>query len=468
MLRGELSSFRDLFKGRRILWQLFFGAYCVGLDQLLPIRWVNCLDEGSDFDLIARDCDVQFLTVEQPRQRRHNWIGSGIDVAFESSREAIKDILARHSKNEWQVTSSPACEPLESFCRGNGYRYVGVTSRTALEFAPKQRLHEALVETGLPRKEGLWLYPGARTLSELQAEFGSRFVLQAAVGAAGSGTFLVGNGEELSVAASRLGNVQVYATPHLGDVSLKINAAVMGGMAVAGYPNVQLSGVSQLATPWGGYCGNDYSATGRLDKAVIRDVQSQTERIGQWLASRGFEGLYGLDFVISEQDGRAYAVDLNPRWQGSTGLSLQLEIAAGRLPLAAVEFGYRSGLLDGRTVKSHQEEFARPLEGAQMCLRAPGSAAHVVPKSVRAGVYRSGTPAVFSASTIRFPGNIRDDDWLMMGGVPREGTTIDPGAWLVRLYTRGAVVGSTSFELNSRATAIANAAYRLFGFQVAC
>jgi ATP-grasp domain-containing protein len=463
MLPSDLTSFRDLFTGRRILWQLFFGAYCVGLDQLLPIRWVNCLDEGSDFDLISDQCDIRFRTVERPHQRRHNWIGSGIDVAFESSRDEIESILRRHPKHEWQITSSPACEPLETFCRENGYRYVGASARIASYFAPKRRLQEALHATGLPQTEGRWLQPGTRTLSEFQSEFGARFVLQAALGAAGSGTFLVRNDDDLQAAAARLGDVSVYVAPYLGGVSLNINAAVVGGLALTGYPNVQLSGVDQLATPWGGYCGNDYAAAGRLDKAVILEVQSQTDRIGKWLASHGFEGLYGLDFVISEYDGRAYAVDLNPRWQGSTSLSIQLELADGRLPLAAAEFAYRSGLIDRDTVESHREEFGQPLEGAQMCLRAPGTAAHVVEKPVRAGVYRSGAGTSFSESTVRFPGEVRDDEWLMVGGVPREGTVVDPGSWLVRISTKEAVAGRTSSELTPRASIIAASAYREFG-----
>lgn len=462
-----LSSYRDLFRGRHILWQFFFGAYCVGLDRLLPIRFVTCLDEGSDFDLIRQECGVELCSVEQPGRRRVNWIGAGIDRAFESCRGRMDPPLREHPREEWWVTSSPACEQLETFCLENGYRYAGIPSREVARFKPKQRLHEALRDLDLPRAEGLWFRPGSRTLAELQAALGARFVLQAALGAAGSGTFLIGGEADLRAASAKLGDASVYAAPYLGGLSLNINAAVVGGHAFAGCPNVQLSGAGALRTPWGGYCGNDYAAAARLDKSILSDVRLQTERIGLWLSSQGFEGLYGLDYIIREEDGRAYAVDLNPRWQGSTNLSIQMEMAGGRLPLAAAEFAYRCGLMHHETLERHRDEFSLPLEGAQMCLRAPRAGAPAVPRPVQAGVYRLEAGASFSRGGVRFSDMMRDDEWLMVGGVPRQGTRVDPGSLLVRVCTRRAVVGASSSQLSSWASTVASSVYGMFGLDAA-
>lgn len=466
-LPDVLSSYRDLFRGKRILWQFFYGAYCVGLDRLLPIRLVTCLDEGSDFDLIRQECGVEICSVEQPGRRRVNWIGAGIDRVFESCRSHIECSLREHPREEWWITSSPACEHLEAFCLENGYQYAGIPARGVARFKPKQQLHEALRDLDLPRAEGLWFRLGSRTLAELQTEFGARFVLQAALGAAGSGTFLIGNEHDLRAASAKLSDASVHAAPYLGDLSLNINAAVVGGHAFAGCPNVQLSGVGALHTPWGGYCGNDYAAAAHLDKAILHDVRTQTERIGHWLSSKGFEGLYGLDYIVREEDGRAYAIDLNPRWQGSTNLSIQMEMARGRLPLAAAEFAYRCGLMDSGSLERHREEFSLPLEGAQMCLRVPRAEPRVVPRPVQAGVYRWEGGASFSRSAVRFPNTLRDDEWLMVGGVPRQGTLIEPGAWLVRVCTRKTVSAASSAQLSSWASAVAASVYRLFGLDAA-
>lgn len=455
-----LGTFRDLFSSSRILWQCFFGSYCVGLDRLLPVTLVSCLDEGGDFDLIRDQCGIQFVSLEQPGVRRFNWIGSGIEVVTEKRCEEIETQLGASPRDRWLVTSTPASEKLEAYCRENGYRYVGTPARTASRFKHKQRLYEALEVLDLPRPAGRWLRLRGRGFQELRSEFSARFVVQRALGAAGSGTFLVSDESGLESAAAAVGDESIYVAPFLGGFSLNVNAIVVEGRAYPGFPNVQLSGVEQLSAPWGGYCGNDYTAASQLEGSLIRDVQAQTERIGEWLAREGFDGLYGLDFVINEDDGRAYGVDLNPRWQGSTVLSIQAELAAGRLPMAIAEFAWRCGVLERSSVEDQSEAFRRPIEGAQMCLRMPARPGHTVGDAVSPGLYRSGR---FLRPALRFEEFEQAGDWILTGGVPRQGTLVEPGAWLVRIYSKDRVVGDSSSALSGWASNVAVAAYRMFG-----
>lgn len=455
--RFSPGAFRGLFAGRRILWQCFFGAYCVGLDLLLPIELVRSLDDGSDFDLITDGCGIHFATVEHangPERRRRNWIGASIDVGFEQCRAAVEGRLRAHPRESWWLTSSPASSRLAAYCREHGYRDVGPSLESQQGFQAKSCLLEVLRDLRLPRMDGEWCSLRSTTHAELVRRLGQPLVLQAALGAAGSGTRLVRSETDLRRAAPFFGDERVLVSPYLGRISLNINAAVIGEEPFVGPPSVQLAGLDALGAPWGGYCGNDYSAAAGLDRTLVAAVQDQTERIGWWMAARGFQGLYGLDFVVSEQDGRAYAVDLNPRWQGSTALSIQAELAHGRLPLAAAEFACRVRVISPADVKVHADDFRRPLTGAQMCLRAPRTQGLRVAGDPRPGVYECAGEPRFVTRGFRLADCAGDDQWLITGGVPRMGTTVEPGAWLARVYTDRSVVGRDASALSPWASQV--------------
>src|SRR5688572_22901303 len=149
--RFSPGAFRSLFAGRRILWQCFFGAYCVGLDLLLPIELVRSLDDGGDFDLIRDRCGIHFATVEHAGEgRRRNWIGASIDVGFEQCRAAVEDRLRAHSRDSWWLTSSPASGQLAAYCREHGYGYIGPSLESQRRFQAKSCLLEILRDLRLP------------------------------------------------------------------------------------------------------------------------------------------------------------------------------------------------------------------------------------------------------------------------------------------------------------------------------
>jgi len=455
---------RKLPPHRRIFWQCFFGYYCVGLHQLLPIKIVSCLDNGSDFDLITRESGICFCTVERPGATRENWVGSGIDLVFRRRGPEIGSLLSSHPADDWLVTSTPASPLLESFCRDRGLAYIGPKPENAVPFQHKSALHRAACEIGLPNPNGRWVSPDSFSYPDLRHAYGDRFVLQRGLGSAGSGTYLVESRQAAETILRQWPDQQIYICPYLGDLSLNINAAVIGRNVCVGFPNVQLSGVRELGTPWGGYCGNDYSAAAEMDPALIERVQEFTERLGGWLASQGFEGLFGVDFVIDETNGLPFAVDLNPRSQGSTVVSTQAELQDGRLPLAAAELGYRCGLLTGSELRARIDQFRKPLRGAQLCLRSPSSAPHAIPSDVPPGIYRVEETMEFSQPGIGLGECRSPEDWLLTCGVPRLKTLVQPGAWLVRLFSNDTVSEGKSSQLNSRALKVSLLTYQLFGF----
>ncbi|MDA1313391.1 MAG: hypothetical protein O2968_08660 [Acidobacteria bacterium] len=455
-----------MFRGKHLLWQGFFGSYVVGLDRLLPVAAVSCLDDGSDFDLIRDGCNIEFCSVDAMRRRRTNWIGSGIDGIFQQRGPAIRELLRRYPKDSWLLTSSPPCPLMRTFCADLGYRYVGTQPEAIGQFKHKARLFEALDELQLPRIPGSWQRLGARSYEELASEFGSDVVVQQPLGAAGSATALLRSRADLDHLDNTFLGMDVWVAPYLGELSFNINAAVIGDLVCVGFPSVQLAGCEELGAPWGGYCGNDYTAATETDAAIIADVQQQTERVGEWLRSRGFEGVYGLDFVLNPADGRAYAVDLNPRWQGSTALSIQAELEAGRLPLMAALFGAQCGVFGSGDIRPLQESFRKPIRGSQLNLRCRMRVESTVTEPLQPGVYHLAGNLKFKHTAFRL-GDLNGDEVLLTGGVPRKGVVVEPGAWLCRLVSGRSVCIPHSPRLNRWAAQAADDVHSRFNFETA-
>jgi len=213
-------------------------------------------------------------------------------------------------------------------------------------------------------------------------------VVQLPEGAGGNGTVFVRSEADFIAAGVRFGEALLWVAPFLGDVSVNINAIATSSRAVTGYPSLQLTGLDELGAGHGGYCGNDFAATRLLPAETIEEVRGQTIRVGRWLSGLGYRGLYGLDFVLEAETGGAYAVDLNPRWQGSTLLSPQAELEAGRLPLAVAELAYKTGAFGETELLGHEDEFRTRITCSQMVLHSRAPVWTGVTGEVLPGVYQ--------------------------------------------------------------------------------
>ncbi len=156
----------------------------------------------------------------------------------------------------------------------------------------------------------------------------------------------------------------------MGSLPLNVDAVATSRGAVVGCPSVRIVGQSELYARAFGHCGNDFSATSKLPRSLLDAVRIQTERVSDWMASLGYRGLFGLDYVVDEGTGNPCAVDLNPRWQGSTSLQTQSVASLGIIPLAALEIAYRTRRLDARAVFA-LGDVDRPLQGSQVFLKVP-------------------------------------------------------------------------------------------------
>lgn len=422
------------------------GAFVAGLDRVCPIAAVACLDDGFDLDLIAARSGVRFCS----RERASGWRVRTPDPCTEEIIPAvgqeIDPILREDPCTRWALVCPRGNLALEHFARERGHRAICPPSGLYGWLNHKANFFSGLEALGLPRLPGRWLRAGEARFSVLRDSLGLPFVLQAARGQSGSGSYLIHGEPDLARACEGLADDEVWVAPFAGGLSLNINAFAMASRVAVAYPSVQLVGLSAVGARPLGYCGNDFTSTSSLPGETVLAAQEQAERIGGWLASLGFRGLFGIDFVVERESGKVFAVDLNPRWQGSTVLETQAMLRAGRIPLAAAELAYVTGALGENDIVPLLDDFRSPVIGSQLHLTCRSPHAKPMERLVRPGIYHVGEGMEFRREGLELGDCCTDDEILVCGGVVRPGTRMASGARPARLASLKIVLDPVTLQ----------------------
>lgn len=408
------------------------AAYCLGIDQYVPLAIVLSLDGGSDLDLMQQRAGIQFYSREEAERRRSD-LGDEPETYLlaSSTEQELLSLLGQSPHSGWAAVSPYPSTPLRCFAVGAGIRHYIRDWEEFQRFGSKTWLRFCLQKLDLPRLPARVSSLGQASYSELASEFGAKFVLQQDLGAAGHGTAVIGSSKDLADAGKRFGGSDVWATPFAGLLSFNVNAVATGNGTAVGYPSVQIVGQGFLHGAPSGHGGNDFTAAAAAHAGILGSVREQSMRIGDFLAAHGYRGLFGLDFVVDENRGTLYAVDLNPRWQASTSLQAQAESRQGRIPLAAAELAWQMGLMETREFLDMSERFFQPLEASQVFPKTPPGRWWQARGAVDPGIYSAKMKYIRPA--LRLHEIDAPDELVITGGVPRAARPMAAGTGLLRI-----------------------------------
>lgn len=120
-----------------------------------------------------------------------------------------------------------------------------------------------------------------------------------------------------------------YSPYFSGASSLAASATVFSDGRVALHPlSLQCIGVPELTPHNAGYSGNDFGAIRDLPDNTINHLEAMIRDVGQWLASKGFIGAFGLDALLHEE--QLYFIQANPRFLGSSKMCSSIDKALER------------------------------------------------------------------------------------------------------------------------------------------
>lgn len=422
---------------------------------------VMVCESGPDADGLAAAAGARLISPETRARRRAQRLNSDVDELAPQLSElaamtgggrtgpaAPLSVLAYGVTDRWEQATAATC---------------GRVKLVAPPAALKARIDDKIETRRQLGRLGIATPAHARVAMEdldfraLTGRFGRPFVLQRPVGASGVGTFRIDGAADLDEMRRQACTPWWLASTFLAGPVVNIHGLVGADGVSVSPPSIQLSGVPGLGPTAASYNGNDFGAARDLDPAVGASVDRSTAEIGLWLSGLGYVGTFGVDFIASGSE--AFALEVNPRVQGSTWLLGELERAGGRTPLLLRHFLE----LFGQPV-SHDGAEGPPPAGAYLIMRWCGSAPVRIDGHPRPGIH-----AVRPGGQLEFrrPGigllECAPDEIVITGLPPVDDAVVEPGAPLARVASWSRLGAADGHSLTEEGRRIAAAVLGGFG-----
>lgn len=321
--RTLVRSIEDAVGERRVVW--------VGLrgDDAEPL---SDLDQfHSAFSLFSRydqRVEVRSRAYEDISGHRVDPETWDIDdhLGDEATRTFRNDLLRALSAESLVVPYRPS-QFLSAilFARSTRCKPLGIFGalQSALE-------HKPWVETELGRRD-IPRVPWRYVADEEQLSAATMFhdgplMVRRSRTSGGEGLTFVSTPDDLVAQWPKIDEAFASIAPYLEGLPVNVGAVVWADGVTVHHASMQLIGIPNLVTRRFGYCGNDFGAARDLPVEVLDQIEETTRTIGAWLGQHGFRGAFGVDFLV--HDGQALFLEVNPRFQGSTHASAQLDAEA--------------------------------------------------------------------------------------------------------------------------------------------
>lgn len=441
----KIPDLSALFGEHRIYLLNRSATYAIGVAETVPMAGILSMDSGAEYAYLSERLKTEIACWDP----RPGWRISQPDASIDLALPALEAGLCRMLQSDSSAPNSSGaslwcprhCRSSRDFAERLGMGIINPLADITEMLADKRQVLPALRDLGLPTLPGDWLTASSASYADCARRFGLPFVLQTRTSDSGAGTTIVREEADYLAACRRFSGEELWVAPFATDLSVNINACVTAEDVFVAYPSVQLTGFPFLNAAPPRYCGNDYAASARLSKTNHRDLAGQTYRIGKWLASLGFEGVFGLDYVMG-RDGRFCPVDLNPRWQGSTALLAQAEQISGRIPLPVLGLAAHLGLFSRTELCRFGETCAEPVNASQFFLLAPNRSV-LCGRQVRPGIHSLAPEFHWQRDGYHLADLVRNDEVLLGGAIIPQGIRVEAQVPVLRVFRRGAVLNDT-------------------------
>jgi biotin carboxylase len=205
-----------------------------------------------------------------------------------------------------------------------------------------QRLSSKLVMTRLADEAGISSVPHAigragsyDELSALakNAGLGDDLVVEAAFGAAGSGTFFVRGERDWDQHAGDLaGQPEIKVMKRIRNVEVCIEGTVTRHGTVIGPAMTSLVGYPELTPHKGSWCGNDIWRE-VLPPEQTRAAREIVRKLGDILIREGYRGYFEVDLLHDLDSDELYLGEVNPRLSGASPMTNLTTEAYADMPL---------------------------------------------------------------------------------------------------------------------------------------
>lgn len=307
-------------------------------DQLPPIIFVNHdVNYGIGLETLLPNYHI-ISSGEHPFNERLE--DAGVNLFYTRDYQTSSYDLLSHK--ETKIYLSQIEDPHLLFFKPNSkyFRYCKKQHWNVLNNKPsmslllenKLKFPKTLDQLKIPYPETLFVKLQKGIQNEIKKKLGESYVIQFARSFGGNKTFWIKNDSDIQPLIEEYSGRTVKATKLINGWNLTINACVTQfGIAVS-YPFHQLTGIDILTQSELGSCGNDWGEV-PLSPDAVREIIAITKKIGNFLRSKNYKGIYGVDFVVEYETNAIYTIELNPRLVASVPIFTQSQMENEEIPM---------------------------------------------------------------------------------------------------------------------------------------
>jgi len=454
----RLLKFND-----KICWA-FLGVRTIDfidISFLIPVEFILTGDYGKEIRLFRRHRKVFSLEKQKTPFARKDWTIESYDTNLsgrlhEEFVQCLLQRLGNYDRICFFCFGSPRVLERVQAQLGRKVEILSPPAELRKVFSNKVLQYASFRKLGLPVPLTDSVRLRNETYTNLSSKFGNRFVVHLSHSDSGSGTFVCYKCQDLEMLKERFPKAKALISSFLEGLSLNMHAVVIDFHnrleVVASQPSVQLVGTKGLVRRETIWAGNDFaSAHEILDRASVEKMIEEMEKIGKWMGSMGWRGIFGVDFV-RDSSHKIFPLDINARFQGSTQVLTEACLHSGLVPLTVLHIlqFLRCPVPSDLVNKIRAQSFL-PIPGA---LLVPHN---LIPR--RQKIRRKLEPGVYSLDnrkiTFRRDGyrlsHCCDHDkkeFVITSGVPRKDTYVDIDCPIFEMQTWRRVVGESGKELN--------------------
>lgn len=290
------------------------------------------------------------------------------------------------------------------------------------------------------------------SFEEVADKVGLPLVLKLKVGASGGQTYFVSTQEDFLKLQQALGQETVIVSPFISGPSFNINGFIGREDVYLDQPSLQIIGVPECSTGKFTYCGNDFVTFYKHHQYVADELRRVAVKLGCYMKELGYYGIFGVDFIYNLRDKVLYALEINPRMQGSTALLARYQLV-----------NKASRLEELYVTETEPLQMAENVDAAFILLHNLSSARLTIETHFATGTYsfayvQGKLKLTYLSDTTIFPTQKNE---ILILGCPPKGTVIEPGAGIMRIEFGSAILGKKGTHLKKLFATLATDMYNM-------
>lgn len=460
MIIKDLKTLRQFFS--QIKTPIFgIGVYAfhrLGLETIVSKYRIIALRYSLDTKLIEKD--IKVISLEKRMGIKH----------IREPRNATT-VIARNQKakkylDKFNFPALLVYKPsrkMEQACQENNWRLLAnPTSFGKTLFENKIKFRRILQEIDIPVPTGKIASVDKLHYGHLINKYGLPFVIQHPTKGGGKGTFFIYNKEDFEKTLNKLNQrwdevdekklvppIEVIVAKFINGYSPSITGCVTKYGILSTNPQHQILDIPQLYNPEKGsglFCGHDWTSS-RFSEKICQQAYEYVEKIGQYFKKCGYQGIFGLDFILDEKTEQLYVVESNPRLVASYPTLNMAQLLNNEPPILAfhvlelldIDFQIDINEINGLM---RQEKI-----GAQMILHNLTGRWARIHRQLKAGVYK------LRNNKLKYlrPGydlkHLKNkEEFLLADGVSLKKSHFSPNRRLCRILTLNQILDSSDYK----------------------